>query len=179
MSALNPLQLAALAFYIDGEFAYAKTTTEVDAIGDTLLHFIVGEASSATGVEDLQGMLERASTQLDDLRGALAGIPEPGEGKSSIPLADRYAHKVIKTPDDVVSLLITGAREMEDGTVEQVTEHPEFFSVYAQIRQPGGGTATCCVGDFASPRAAHAYALHLTATYKRPDWPVDVRIDLK
>lgn len=87
-------------------------------------------------------------------------------------LNDRYAETIIgNRSDDYDALEIQGVRDIHlpndpEGTCCEVdNENPQFFSVYAHLKE--GGVE--CVGDFATHVLAETYAKELAAKY---NWPI-------
>lgn len=67
MTTLTERQQLAVRHYIGGEYSYATTIEEVEAISDTLLHFVVREAADAHDQVEFIGMLNQAIEQLQSL----------------------------------------------------------------------------------------------------------------
>lgn len=76
-----------------------------------------------------------------------------------------YAEDIVNNPADYDSLEVHGVSEEEDGyggtACEIDDENPEFFSVYAHLKQ--GGVE--CIGDFRTTEDAIAYAKEIAALH--------------
>lgn len=82
-----------------------------------------------------------------------------------------WAHNIIQSPDDYDELHVHGVRSDEgddDVAVHIDDEHPQFFSVYARLKD---GTDEC-IGDFDSAEIARQYAQQVAAEYGR-GWKVE------
>jgi hypothetical protein len=96
-------------------------------------------------------------------------------------LDDRYADAIIgDRVADYDALEIQGVRNLNAlddpaGTCCEVdNENPQFFSVYAHLRQDGQKGGVECVGDFANYASANSYAWELAEQYQ---WPVRDYVD--
>lgn len=170
---LSDLQCEVIQKYWDGEFAHCESLREVRAAGDTLFLHVVKEAAEARSRAELLSLLQRS---VEDLRGLIDALDvEPGDAAvhKIIPLADRYAHKVMDGKSDVVCVEVGGVRYSASGqSVETCLVNPDFYSVYVRIRDKVTGDALArCIGDFASRAAAREYALHV-ASWGSPPWEV-------
>ncbi len=119
-------------------------------------------------VSALQGQLDLMQQQL------IKGIVKSATTEK---VAEKYATSIIKNPSDYDALEIAGVRDISepdrDGT-ECVTdnENPEFYSVYARLRD--GQEEFNCIGDFSELSDAEAYAEEVVTTYG-VDWPINNR----
>jgi hypothetical protein len=67
MTTLTERQQLVVKNYIGADYSYATTTQQVEAISDTLLHFVVREAGDAHDDVEFVGMLNQAIEQLQSL----------------------------------------------------------------------------------------------------------------
>lgn len=84
MTPLNAYQKAALRTYANGDYAYLIDKLDLDiykdALGDTLLKFILIELSTGEGCEDVDdamNRMEQARDDLDQVFGAMCIIDDP------------------------------------------------------------------------------------------------------
>jgi hypothetical protein len=81
-----------------------------------------------------------------------------------------YAESIIIYPNEYDQLEIHGVSEEPDGyggtACEINDENPEFYSVYAHLKE--GGVE--CIGDFRTPADAMAYASGYSVRY---GWPIE------
>lgn len=160
---LTDLQRLVAAAYCGGEFA--GTAADFRDCGDTLFRFAMEEAG---GMADVQGLRDALETAIGDLQGVLFSLEDSEDqaevGGTAIPLADRYAHRVIasvEVADSIAGIEVTGVRRRrEGGTLVEDNARPDFFSVIALV--PGSRAA---VGDFASADAAREYAVAVRDRY--------------
>jgi hypothetical protein len=174
---LNEMQKVVCAHYCQGEYADLETAEEVEQVGDLLFQFLVLEAEEVKTLADLQDRLQTAMNDIQNMGDSIEDAVSSGE-MTTVPLAERYAHKVITNPADVVQLEIEGVRytspARDNITVDN--EAPDFFTVYARIRCPVGEGVqdlAAAVGDFMDVDACRHYAGQLiNERYKRPEWPL-------
>ena len=166
----SDLQREVTEKYQGGEFAHVTSMRVAKFSGDTLFLFALQEAGDAADRDELVSMLRTAVSDLEGLIDGLEGH-EP-ESRAIVPLADRYAREVMDDPAKVVCLEINGVRYVNRGQdIERCLERPDFYSVYARIRDERGDALAHCIGDFASPVAARDYAKHV-AKWQDPHWEV-------
>lgn len=148
---LSRMQRTVAAMYCGGDMAHVETKEELEDCGDTLFAFVMREIEGATSREEVEQLLLTAIEQLQGVVDGLDDVPQ-------IPLADRYAEKVIQDSSSVLELEIQGVKYTNDRLdVYTDNESPDFFSVCAHLRN---GSATA-VGDFIAHEAAIEYAEHL------------------
>ena len=73
--AFTPLQRLCLDHYCEGEFKHLTTMQQVYEAGDSLLTFVMLEASSMSGPFDMAGALDRAVGELRQLQWKLEALP--------------------------------------------------------------------------------------------------------
>lgn len=170
----NELQKEVIQKYQNGEFAHVTSAEELDHCGDTLFAYVVREAGDAgNDRDDYVAMLR---TAISDLEHLISMVEESTpESKAIIPLADRYARDVLDDPTKVVCLEVCPVQyvSVDNETLIEECLHgaPDFFSVYARLREPNGDALAHCIGDFASPESAREYAIHV-AKWGNPPWEV-------
>ena len=153
---LSRVQRAISAAYCGGDMGHVESMEELDACGDGLFAFLVREAGDASSKEEVIQMFHSA---MEQIQGVIDGLEE----EPQIPLADRYAEKVIRDPALVVGIELEGVKYTNDRLDVVVdNENPDFYSVYARLR---AGQAAA-VGDFIAYKAALEYAEHLLAEWK-------------
>ena len=169
---LTALQKEVIAAYQGGEFAHVTSMRVAKYCGDSLLLFALNEAHDAKeSKEELISMMRTAITDLEELVEGLEG--NPADGDQTIPLPDRYAREILEGKyDKVVCIEVAGVRYVNRGQdIEQSLERPDFYSVYARIREENGDALAHCIGDFASRKMARDYAVHVSG-WGSPAWDV-------
>ena len=169
---LTDLQKEVIAKYQSGEFSHVTSMRVAKYCGDTLLLLALKEAHDAEGSkEEFISMMRTAITDLEELVEAMEG--NPADGDQTIPLADRYAREILEGKyDKVVCIEVAGVRYVNRGQdIEQSLERPDFYSVYARIREGNGDALAHCIGDFASRKMARDYAVHVSE-WGSPAWEV-------
>lgn len=153
---LTRTQRAIAAIYCDGDMSHIESMEELEGCGDGLFTFLLNEVQGAPNKEEVQRLLQAA---VEQIQGVMEGLEE----EPQIPLADRYAEKVIRDHVLVVGIELEGVKYTEDRLDVIVdNENPDFYSVYARLK---AGQAAA-VGDFIAYEAALEYAEHLLAEWK-------------
>ena len=170
--AFSALQQEVVEKYQEGEFSMVTPYDDLNKVGDSLFTFAVREAGDASDREEFVAMMR---TAISDLEALVVAVESESPGsKAVIPLADRYARDVLDDPSQVVCLEVQGVKYVEiegEVHVEGDQESPDFYSVYARVRNAEGDALAQCIGDFASPDAAREYAVHV-AKWMSPAWEV-------
>lgn len=169
---LTSLQQEVIEHYQGGEFAHVKSMRIAKYCGDSLLLFALNEAHDAQ--EDKAEFISMMRTAMTDLEGLIDAMEgNPADGEQTVPLADRYAREILDGKyDKVVCIEVSGVRYINRGQdIEQSLDRPDFFSVYARIREENGDALVHCIGDFASRKMAREYAVHVSE-WGSPAWDV-------